>query len=134
MPRALFGAQVLLFIACGKLIVSLWEVSWVKTFFVSLVVGWALFTGINYVENAANLVRINRELDERETLIEEQRGADVVVVPRLRTQWDNKYTFIYPNDLTDDPENERNVSTRIYYDLNCIVAMDREEWEQTTEK
>lgn len=134
MPRALFGAQVLLFIACGKLIVSLWEVSWVKTFFVSLVVGWALFTGINYVENAANLVRINRELNERETLIEEQRGADVVVVPRLRTQWDNKYTFIYPNDLTDDPENERNVSTRIYYDLNCIVAMDREEWEQTTDK
>ena len=134
MPRALFGAQVLLFIACGKLIVSLWEVSWVKTFFVSLVVGWALFTGINYVENAANLVRINRELNEREALIEEQRGADVVVVPRLRTQWDNKYTFIYPNDLTDDPENERNVSTRIYYDLNCIVAMDREEWEQTTDK
>ena len=105
-----------------------------KTFFVSLVVGWALFTGINYVENAANLVRINRELDERETLIEEQRGADVVVVPRLRTEWDNKYTFIYPNDLTDDPENERNVSTRICYDLNCIVAMDREEWEQTTDK
>lgn len=134
MPRALFGAQVLLFVACGKLIVRLWDVSWVKTFIVSLVVGWALFTGMNYVENAANLVRINRELDEREALIDEQRGAEVVVVPRLRPEWDNKYTFIYPNDLTDDPENERNVSTRIYYDLNCIVAMDREEWEQITDK
>ena len=130
MPRALFGAQILLFIACGKLIVRLWDVSWVKTFVVSLVLGWALFTGMNYVENAANLVRINRELDEREELIEEQRGAEVVVVPRLRPEWDNKYTFIYPNDLTDDPENERNVSSRIYYDLNCIVAVDREVWEQ----
>ncbi len=80
----------------------------------------------------ADLVRINRELDARQQYVEEQKekGEFDLILPQLREEWNNRYTFIYHyNDIDDDPESYGNKIYRVYYGLDSVTGIPYEEWE-----
>jgi hypothetical protein len=85
---------------------------------------------ISYCENGADLARILREVNEREEYILEQKaqGNYDLTVPMLRPEFDTKYSFIYPNDVDEDPDSWGCTIYKNYYGLNSLVGMPREDW------
>lgn len=135
MNRAYFGAGIFLIIATIEL---LWILPTVlsKDFLVVrngwILVGvlWLVFV---YVENGANLTRILREIKEREGFIaaELERDWKDVVLPKLRPEFQNSYTYAYENDLEEDIHWWINEVYCVYYGLDTITAVEREKWDET---
>ena len=99
---------------------------------VSAIVVMFLFMAQSYVDNAANLVRILRELNIRQEYVDEQKalGKDSLELPMLRKEWDNRYTFIYHhNDVNEEPDSFGNRIYRAYYGLDEVIGIPWEEWE-----
>ena len=83
-----------------------------------------------YCAEGANLARILREVHERESYILEQtaQGNYDLTVPMLRPQFETKYSFMYQNDVDEDPESWGCTIYCNYYGLNSLVGVPREEW------
>ena len=71
-----------------------------------------------------------RELNEREVYILEQKqlGNYDLTVPMLRPEFQTKYSFIYLNDVDEDPNGWGCSIYRDYYGLSSLVGVPREEW------
>ena len=84
----------------------------------------------SYCENGANLVRILREVNEREEYIltQKEQGNLNLVVPKLRPEFESKFSFMYMNDVDEDPDYWGNWIYEMYYDLDNIVGVPRTEW------
>lgn len=133
MPRAYFGANIFFAIACVQMIQRIREED---TLLISLKMGgiaaatvWMFFS---YTENGANLARVLREVNERESYILEQtsQGNYDLTLPMLRPEFQTKYSFMYDNDISMEEDFWINEVFRIKYGLNSIKAVPREEWEE----
>ena len=96
----------------------------------SLVAVWGLVLVFTYIEQGANLARIKREFDERDAYVWQQveKGEMEVCVPRLRPQWENRYTFAYESDISDDCDYWINLFYTSHYGIECLWSVDREDW------
>ena len=85
-----------------------------------------------YVEEGANLARIRREIDMRESYILEQqeKGEVNLVLPALRTEFESKYSWLHYVDISNDDENWNNEIYRIYYGINPVEVLPWNEWEE----
>lgn len=85
-----------------------------------------------YVEEGANLVRILREVKEREEYILEQRmlGNYDLILPMLRPQFQSKYSYLYDSDISDKEGHWMNEVYCIRYGLNHVEAVPREDWRE----
>ena len=137
MPRAFMGGSFIFLIACMQLIQYLDEKdTYLNLFFTSATVILFLYMSKSYVDNAANLTRIMRELDIRQEYVDEQKakGNYSLTLPMLRKEWDNKYTFIYQdNDINEDPDSFGSNLYKLYYGLDEVVGIPWEEWESNKE-
>lgn len=132
MPRAYFGANIFLMIACVQLIGMIGRDD---RLLYSLKIGGALagtlWMFLCYTENGANLARIMREVNEREEYILEQTadGKNNLTLPMLRPEFQTKYSFMYENDISDE-DFWMNEVYCMKYGLESINVISRDEWEQ----
>ncbi len=137
MPRAFLGSSFILLTAAMQLIhYSNSEDRIIDVLATSAVILMALFMTHSYVKNSANLVRILRELDIRQEYVDEQKaeGNDSLVLPMLRPEWDNRYTYIYyNNDVNEEPGSFGNEIYSVYNGLKEVTGIPWEEWEATIE-
>ncbi len=98
----------------------------------SLVAVWGIILVFTYIEQGANLARIKREFAERDAYIWQQveEGEIDVYAPKLRPQWENRFTFAYESDLDDDYYNWINMFYAEHYGIDAIWGVDREEWNE----
>lgn len=134
MDRALFGAGVFLIIGCVQAVIYIpMDDIYMNTVKYSVVLIMALYLVINYLSCGADLIRILRELDERDRYVEQEKskGHNDLIIPSLSDEWNNKYTYIYHyNDVSEDSDSYGNEIYRVYYGLDKVVGMSREQWEE----
>ena len=101
-----------------------------QTAVTSLVAVWAIVLAFTYIEQGANLARIKREMDERDAYVWQQveAGEVEICVPRLRPQWENRFSFAYDSDISDDCDYWINLFYTEHYGIECFWSVDREEW------
>ena len=94
------------------------------------IIVFVIFMFFSYCENGADLVRILREVNEREEYILEQKELEKteIVVPKLRPEFESKYSFIYMNDVSEEAGDWGNWICEMYYDLDEVIGVPREEW------
>lgn len=131
MARAYFGANIYMMIAAVQMIQLIREEDIIM---ISLKTGGIIVAAISmlfiYVEEGANLTRIFREVNEREEYILEQVKQENydLTLPMLRPQFETKYSFMYENDISDEEGWWINEVYCIYYGLNSVKAVPREEY------
>lgn len=131
MDRAYFGAGIFMTIAFLQMVANIpKEDVYLTALKYSGILVFTIFMYFSYCENGANLMRIYREVDERHEYIQEQlaQGNREIVVPQLRPEFENKYSYMYKTDIIKDPNGHGNKVYRIYYDLKSITGIPREEW------
>lgn len=131
MDRAYFGAGIYVTIAFVQIITYIpKEDIYLNSLKYGGIIVFALFMFFSYCENGADLVRILREVNEREEYILEQKelGKTEIVVPKLRPEFESKYSFIYMNDVSEVPDAWGNWIYEMYYDLDDVIGVPREEW------
>lgn len=132
MPRAYFGANIFMLIACMEVIskISKEDEIWYSLKNGLAIAGmvWMFFS---YLENGANLARILRSVNERENYIQEQvaQGNYDLTLPMISDQFITEYSFAYDSDLSYNPDYYINQVFLIKYGLNSIEAVEAEEWE-----
>lgn len=133
MDRAIYGAGVMLIMATARLGYNILneDIVWEKVIKHSTIIILLILFIYTYFADGANLMRINRELEERDLFAEEQinAGCDDLVLPMIRQEWDNKYTFIYLNDIEVDDSGWGNYLYRTKYGVHDVVGIPREEWD-----
>ncbi|MCM1182526.1 MAG: DUF6056 family protein [Roseburia sp.] len=131
MDRAYFGAGIFMTIACVQ---AIWYIPKEEVYLNACKYGglviFLMVMFFSYFRNGANLVRILREINEREAYILEQKaqGNYDLTVPMLRPEFETKYSFIYQNDVEADPEGWGSYIYCEYYGLNSLTGVPREEW------
>ena len=131
MDRAYFGAGIFVTIAFIQMVALIpKEDLYLNTLRYGGIIIFVIFMFFSYCKNGANLVRILREVNEREEYILEQKelGNLDLVVPALRPEFETKYSFMYMNDVNEDPEYWGNWIYEVYYELNSIIGVPRTEW------
>lgn len=130
MDRAYFGADVFMMIAALQSIALLREEDGILY---SLKYAGAVILAIQfffvYCEDGADLMRIKLFLNERDAYVAEQKamGNMDLTVMCVNPAFDNDYTFIMKNDVTQDPESWGCAIYREYYGLNSLVGTPFEE-------
>lgn len=83
-----------------------------------------------YVDSGVDLGRIYREETERDAYLTQKaaEGVTSVEAPMLRPEFDNKYSFAYILDITEDPEYWTNTEMENYYGIESIKGVEREDW------
>lgn len=131
MDRAYFGAGIFVTIAFVQMVALIpKEDLYLNTLRYGGIIIFVIFMFFSYCKNGANLVRILREVNEREEYILEQKelGNMDLVVPSLRPEFETKYSFMYMNDVNEDPEYWGNCIYEVYYELDSIIGVPRTEW------
>ncbi len=133
MPRAYFGAGIFLILAVVQLYVDVSErekiFGMMKTGLVSVLFLIMFFT---YMDCGANLVRIYREYQERDSYLGRmaEAGVQEVTVPMLRPAFENKYSDGYNSDIQEDPGYWVNVAYAQYYGFDSVTGVAREGWSE----
>lgn len=138
MDRAYFGAGVFLMIASLQGFFYLFGSDNEQ---LSIAVKYSILTVMLisfffvYGENLVNLARIYREDTERIQLIKEasEHGDNEVVIPQYREAFKNPYSTAHDSDMQEDPQYWINVFYESYYDIESIIAIPREEWNEKQE-
>lgn len=131
MDRAHFGAGLFITIACAQAIMLIPKDDvYLNTIKYGCMIAFTAVMYFSYIENGANLTRIYRETQEREAYILEQKenGNMDLVVPMIRPEFQTKFSFIYRNDVSEDPNSWGCVIYRDYYGLNSLRGIPREDW------
>ncbi|MFI3212539.1 MAG: DUF6056 family protein [Eubacteriales bacterium] len=134
--RAYFGAGIFLIIAVVQAIATLgYESRQMQVIRLFTGIIGVLWLGVLYIDDGANLARIYREFGERVTYIEEQKaeGIEDVLIPLLRPQFENDYTFAYDSDIEEDSEYWINQFYKNYYEVNSVSGISRDEWNEMYE-
>ncbi len=129
MPRAYYGANYYMMIAA---LIMLWKVrdrAWQAVRAGVTLAGVLVFFFV-YVEEGANLVRILREVNEREAYILEQKAAGNydLTLPMLRPQFQSPYSYMYESDISQEEGYWINEVFKQHYALWDVKAVPREEW------
>lgn len=131
MDRAYFGAGIFMTIAFVQ---SVWYIPKEELYLCACKYGglavFLLWMFFSYCENGANLLRLYREVNERESYILEQKaqGNLNLEVPMLTEAFQTKYSFLMLNDVDEDPESWGCTIYRQYYGLESLVGVPRSEW------
>ncbi|WP_026524650.1 DUF3329 domain-containing protein [Butyrivibrio sp. MB2005] len=129
--RALFGAGIFLIIAVVQAFNYTYDgPDWTEVIRRSVIYIACLYMFFTYLSSGASLARIYREEQERYAYLEEyaKTGEKDVVVPKLRPQFETKYSSAYDCDITEDWQYWVNVMMAEYYGFNTLVGVDRDEW------
>ena len=104
------------------------KASWALVSSVVIVAGIIFVLG--YIDDGANLARIKRESDERDTYLAQMaaEGATDVQAPMIRPLWENRFTIAYEADIQEDSQYWINYFIAQHYGLESIRGVDREEW------
>ncbi|WP_034445555.1 DUF3329 domain-containing protein [Butyrivibrio sp. AE2032] len=96
----------------------------------SIVAIYGVFLLFTYVQEGANLARIKREFDEREVYYIQcvQEDKLWIKAPKLRPQWQSRFSMAYDSDISEDKDNWLNMSYCYHYGLDFIEAVEREDW------
>lgn len=131
MDRAYFGAGIFMTIAFVQVIAYIpKEELYLNALKYGGVIAFTAFMFFVYCENGADLARILREVNEREEYILEQKaqGNLDLTVPMLRPEFETKYSFIYGQDVNEEPGSWGCYIYQKYYGLESLVGVPREEW------
>lgn len=132
MDRALFGASIMLMIGVLYLInYCCDEYDGLKLLWNSLISIGIIVALYAYLDDGTNLLRIRRELSQRDTIAKEQieQGLSRLELPMVREEWDNRFTFMFYNDIGPDTDGWGNGLYSYYYDVDEVVGISWEEWE-----
>ena len=133
MPRAYYGANIYMLIAALKMVqmIPRQEVLLYAGKIGGILAG-GLFFFFVYIEEGANLVRIQREVRGREEYIlqEVEKGNYNLVLPKLREQFESKYSMAHLSDISGDKENWNNELYKEIYGLTEIEVLPWDEWEE----
>ena len=133
MARAYFGAGIFVTIAFIQMIADIpKEDLYLNVIKYGGIIIFVIFMFFSYCENGSNLVRILREVNEREEyiLVQKEQGNLNLIVPKLRPEFESKYSFMYLNDVDEDPDYWGNWIYEMYYGLDNVVGVPREEWQE----
>ena len=131
MDRAYFGAGIFMIIAFVQ---AIWYIPHEEILLNAVryggIAAFTVFMFFSYCENGADLARIMREVNERDNYVQEQKaqGNYNLTVPMLRPEFETKYSFLYMNDVDEDPESWGCSIYRQYYGLESLVGISRENW------
>lgn len=130
--RAYFGAGIFLMISCIQGISDVSDKDlYIKAMKLSVTAIFTMSFLFTYIDSGANLMRIYRESNERMTYIEEQKakGNMNITVPLLRPAFENKYSYAYDAELSEEDSGYWiNVAYATYYEVNSVSAVPRDEW------
>lgn len=131
MARAYFGANIYVMIAAVQMIQLIRQED---ILFITLrtggTIGLTLILFFTYIEQGANLARILREVRERENYIiqETEKGHYNLTLPKLRPQFETRFSFMYDNDISLEEEFWINKVYCIRYGLESIKVVEREDY------
>lgn len=133
MDRAHFCAGLFITVACVNAVNQIpREDLYANLMKYSLVVVLLVTMYFEYIAAGANLMRIYRELQEREQIVADQvaEGKQDVEVPMIRPEWENRFTFIYKNDVEEEPDRWGSYIYSILYGVNSVTGVPREQWDE----
>ena len=101
-----------------------------ETAFSGLVLCGIVFLVFTYIEQGANLARIKREFDERNAYLQQMADSGEVDVyaPKLRPEWDNRFSMAYVSDIEDDYHYWINMFYSTHFHLDTVSGVEREDW------
>ncbi|MBD5537266.1 MAG: hypothetical protein HDQ99_16740 [Lachnospiraceae bacterium] len=130
MPRAYYGANIFFLTACVEMLnIVVWEEN-LHVLETGAAIAGLVWMSLVYIANGADLARINREVNERERYIYEQieNGNYDLKLPMISRQFENEYSFIFENDISDEENWYINSVYKIKYHLNSVMGVPAEEW------
>ncbi len=133
MDRAHFCAGLFITVACVNAVNQIpKEDLYANLMKYSLIVVFLVTMYFEYISAGANLMRINRELQERERIVAEQvaGGQQDVYVPMIRPEWETRFTFIYKNDVEEKADSWGGYLYSELYGVNSVTGVPREEWDE----
>ena len=133
MPRAYYGANIYLLIAVLKMVQIIpKEDLLLNTVRVGGILAGSLIFFFIYIEEGANLVRIRREVKIREEYIiqEVKKENHDLVLPKLREQFESKYSMAHLNDISGEEDNWNNELFKNVYRFNNLEVLPWDEWEE----
>lgn len=133
--RAYFGVGIFFIMACVEAIAQASEennylvIPLIRT---SVVILGCLWLGTTWIIQGANLARIHREVSEREVFAQREleAGEEELILPAIRTDFKNKYSFIHKVDLTENPGYWVNIYYEDYYEVDSVIGIDRDLWDE----
>ena len=134
MARAYFGANIYMMLAALQMIQMIREEDvLLMTLKTGGVIAAAVFMVFVYVEEGANLVRIRREVNTRESYILEQvsQGNQNLCLPMLRPEFASKYSMAHLSDISDDEENWNNEIFKQVYSIEQMTVVPWDVWEES---
>ena len=132
MPRAYYGANIFFLVACAEMLsIVVKAEEALHALETGAAIAGLVWMSLVYIENGADLARINREVNERERYIYEQtqNGNYDLKLPMISRQFENEYSFIFENDISNEDNWFINHVYEIKYHLNSITVVPAEEWE-----
>ena len=131
-PRAYFGAGIFLLIAVIECMAECLHAEkkedksiFVRSVVYGLLVCLVLLFAKTFLESGTHLGRIYRDMTERNRVIEEQAaaGTSPVTVEMLNPDYENRYTFAYSSDLSEDAAYWTNVAYEGYFEVPEIAGV-----------
>ena len=131
-PRAYFGGSIFLMIAIltgVEQLIGQRELLFGAIFTAVAVVCGLIFV-FTYFEGGANLIRIRRELIERDELFTEmaENGVTEAYVPILSPEWETRFSLAHRVDVKEDPNDWINIIYADHYGFESVMGIDRETW------
>lgn len=130
--RSYYGASIFLMTALAQGIAALCKSKekLLRALVSSVVIVAGIIFVLGYIDDGANLARIKRESDERDTYLAQMaaEGATDVQAPMIRPLWENRFTIAYEADIQEDSQYWINYFIAQHYGLESIRGVDREEW------
>lgn len=133
MDRAYFGAGIFMMIACVQ---AIWYIPKEEIYLNACryggLVAFLIWMFFSYCANGADLMRLRREINQREAYILEQKAQGNVnlTVPMLSPDFQTKYSFLFLNDVDEDPKSWGCSIYCQYYGLEGLVGVPRSEWNE----
>ncbi|MDC7292988.1 DUF6056 family protein [Butyrivibrio sp. DSM 10294] len=139
--RSYYGASIFLMTGVCQAVVTTMELlisksreSVIKKLsesaYTGLVMCGLIFLVLTYIEDGANLARIKREFDERDAYLQQMADAGEVDVyaPKLRPEWDNRFSMAYVSDIEADYHYWINTFYASHFHLDTVSGVEREDW------
>ena len=132
--RSYYGAYIFLTtgIAQGLALICKSKEKLLKAALASILAVAGIVFILSYMEDGANLARIKREFDERDSYLKQEalvreEAADVQA-PMLRPLWQTRFSAAYEADIQEDWQYWINFSMAQHYGLGTVHGVDRETW------
>lgn len=139
--RSYYGASIFLMIGVCRAVTTVMELiagrsgetivsKLSEAAFSGLVICFLVFLGFTYIEQGANLARIKREFDERNAYLQQMADSGEVDVfaPKLRPDWENRFSMAYVSDIEEDYHYWINMFYSTHFHLDTVSGVDREDW------